>query len=287
VDTDTRNFGITGTDPMVPFTMEVKKLTWETDDAYTLVLEHENEPGKPFDFKPGQFNMLYAFGVGESAISICSDSSRNQTISHTIHKIGYVTGALANLKKADVIGVRGPFGSSWPVEKAKGKDVVIVAGGIGLAPLRPALYYIFRNRKDYGKVTLLYGARTPRDMLFRVELEEWNRKYKIDIHVTVDRSDTFWKGNIGVVTHLFSYLELDKKNTLAMVCGPEVMMKFSIDELLLNGIEEQNIYLSMERNMKCAIAFCGHCQYGGDFICKDGPVFDFPHIKRFFDVREF
>ncbi len=274
------------TDPMVPFLMKIRKTSWETNDIFTILLEHDEDNRKTFRFKPGQFNMLYAFGQGEAAISICSDSSKDTSIAHTIHRVGYVTSALSALKKGDVIGVRGPFGSSWPVDEAKGKDVVIVAGGIGLAPLRPAIYYIFRHRKNYGRVILLYGARTARDILYRVELEEWTRKHKIEILTTVDRSDSSWRGNVGVVTELFSYIKLEPNSTFAMVCGPEVMMKYSIDELKSKGVPKHNIYLSMERNMKCAIGFCGHCQYGANFICKDGPVFNFSHVKRIFDIRE-
>ena len=245
--------GITKQDPMLPFLMKVKKIFWETDDTYTIILQHENEEVKKFEFEPGQFNMLYAFGLGESAISISSDSFKNSEISHTIHKIGYVTTALSQLKKGDVIGIRGPFGSTWPVKKAEGKDVIIVTGGIGLAPLRPALYYIFRNRKKYGRVILLYGARTVPDILYRLELAEWSKKFKLELLTTVDRSDSMWRGNVGVVTNLFSYFKLDNPDsTVAMVCGPEIMMKYSIEELKKTGIDENNIYLSMERNMKCA-----------------------------------
>ncbi len=273
-------------DPMVPFLMKIRKTSWDTNDIFSLILEHDDDNKKTFSFKPGQFNMVYAFGQGEAAISISSDSSKDTSITHTIHKVGYVTSALSQLKKGDVIGIRGPFGSSWPVEEAKGKDVVIVTGGIGLAPLRPAIYYIFKHRKNYGRVILLYGARTARDLLYRVELEEWTRKHKIEILTTVDRSDSSWRGNVGVVTELFSYIKLEPNSTFAMVCGPEVMMKYTIDELKTRGVPKHNIYLSMERNMKCAIGFCGHCQYSSNFVCKDGPVFSYSHVKRIFDVRE-
>jgi NAD(P)H-flavin reductase len=279
-----QNRQLVKTDPMVPVLMKIKKISWETEDIYTLILEQENE--EAFVFKPGQFNMIYAFAKGEAAISISSDPSKNSNISHSIHKIGYVTNALSQLKKGDMVGIRGPFGSSWPVDEAKGKDVVFVAGGIGLAPLRPALYHVFRNRKNYGRITLLYGARTPPDILYRVELEEWSRKHKIEIMTIVDRSDSFWKGNVGVVTGLFSYITVDPHSTLAMVCGPETMMKYCIDDLKSLGIPKHNIYLSMERNMKCAIGFCGHCQFGHNFICKDGPVFNYSHVKRIFDIHE-
>lgn len=271
---------------MLPFRMKVKKHFWETEDTFTIVLEPDEEKAMGFRFKPGQFNMLYTFGLGESAISISSDSSKTNSIAHTIHKVGYVTSKLSQLKKGDVIGVRGPFGSSWPVEEAKGKDVVIACGGIGLAPLRPALYALFKRRKEFGRFVLLYGARTALDMLFRVELEEWGNKHDIEILTTVDRGDTSWRGNIGVVTELFSFIKMDARRTLAMVCGPEMMMKYTIDELKKREVPDENIYLSMERNMKCAVGFCGHCQYGPNFICKDGPVFNFKKVKKIFDIWE-
>lgn len=274
------------TDPMVPVLMKIKKLSWETEDVFTILLEHEDEEERNFSFKPGQFNMLYAFSKGEAAISISSDCAKDTTIAHTIHKVGYVTSELSRLKKGDVVGVRGPFGSSWPVEEAKGKDVVFVAGGIGIAPLRPALYHLFKYRKNYGKITLLYGARTPVDIMFSVEMEEWSKKHKIEILKIVDRSNSFWRGNVGVVTGLFQNITVDPGSTLAMVCGPEIMMKYSIDELKGLGVPSHSIYLSMERNMKCAVGFCGHCQFGPNFVCKDGPVFNYSKVKKIFNVHE-
>jgi NAD(P)H-flavin reductase len=274
------------TDPMVPVLMKIKRIFWETEDIFTVLLEHEDEEDGKFSFLPGQFNMLYAFSKGEAAISISSDPAKENSIMHTIHKVGYVTSALSRLNKGDVIGVRGPFGSSWPVEEAKGKDVIFVAGGIGIAPLRPALYHIFKYRKNYGKITLLYGARTPVDIMFSVEMEEWSKKNKIEILKIVDRSNSFWKGNVGVVTGLFPFVTVDPVSTIAMVCGPETMMKYSIDELKSLGIPSHNIYLSMERNMKCATGFCGHCQFGPNFVCKDGPVFNYSKVKKIFNIRE-
>ena len=205
---------------------------------------------------------------------------------HLFHRVGTVTNALSQMRRGDVIGVRGPFGSNWPIEKANGLDVCIVAGGIGLAPLRPVLYSLFRRRRDYGRVLLLYGARSPLDLLYRVELEQWSKQYDVEVLVTVDRSDSTWKGYIGVVPNLFSYIKLDARATMAMVCGPEVMMQYTIAEILRCGVPPEQIYLSMERNMKCAVGFCGHCQYGPKFICKDGPVFAFPQISDFFGKKE-
>jgi NAD(P)H-flavin reductase len=273
-------------DPMVPIPVRIQKLVWETDNVYTLYLKPKSELKSGFKFSPGQFNMLYAFGKGESAISISSNPYKANTIIHTIHRVGHVTTALSQLKKGDFIGLRGPFGSNWPLEEAIGKDVCILAGGIGLPPLRPAIYSMLKNRKDYGRIFILYGARSPLDLLFRVELEEWSKLFDVEVLVTVDHGDSSWKGHIGVVTELLNYVNLDMNNTTAMVCGPEIMMKFTIEELLEKGFPENNVYLSLERNMKCAVGFCGHCQLGPKFICKDGPVFKFPEIRHFFEKKE-
>ncbi len=270
-------------DPMIPRPVSVRRIVWETDDTYTLLLDLDASAPR---FKPGQFNMLYVPGVGESAISISSDPSKPRTVAHTIHRVGTVTTALAQKKRGDIIGLRGPFGSSWPVEKARTRDVCIVAGGIGLAPLRPLLYSLFHHRKEFGRIVLLYGARSPLDLLYRVELEKWIDLHNVEVLVTVDRSDSSWKGHIGVVTNLFSYVKLDARNTIAYVCGPETMMKFTLDELDNRGLPQDQTYLSMERNMKCAVGFCGHCQYGPYFICKDGPVFALPQVRHLLEKKE-
>jgi NAD(P)H-flavin reductase len=263
----------------------VKKVTWETDDTFTLQID-PGVPGGTFEFLPGQFNMLYVFGLGEAAISISSDASQGGTLAHTIHRVGTVTTGLAQVKRGSVIGLRGPFGSGWPITAARGKDVCIVAGGIGLAPLRPVMYALLRERTAYERIILLYGARSPLDLLYRVELEEWAKEHNVEVLVTVDRGDSSWKGYIGVVTTLFSYVKLDARATVGYVCGPETMMKYTIDEMERRGLAEDQIYLSMERNMKCAVGFCGHCQYGPEFICKDGPVFPLPRIRHLLDKKE-
>jgi len=207
-------------------------------------------------------------------------------IAHTIHRVGTVTSALAQMRKGDVIGIRGPFGTSWPLEEAGGKDVCIVAGGIGLAPLRPVMYELLRRRSNFGRIVLLYGARSPIDLLYRVELEQWARQSNVEILVTVDRGDSSWKGNIGVVTHLFSYLKLDSRETVSFVCGPEVMMRYTLEELERRGIPAEQIFVSLERNMKCAVGFCGHCQLGPVFVCKDGPVFRLPRVRKLMEKKE-
>ena len=272
-------------DPMVVQPVMIKRVVWETDDTFTMLLDM-SKAREPFSFLPGQFYMLYVFGVGEAAISISSDPTKPQTLIHTIHRVGTVTSALAQMKRGDMVGLRGPFGTSWPVEAARRKDVCVIAGGIGLAPLRPVIYSLLRERKKYGRIILLYGARSPLDLLYRVELEEWSREHNMEVLVTVDRGDSSWKGYIGVVTSLFSYIKLDSRATVAYVCGPETMMKYTIDELERRGLPEDQVYVSMERNMKCAVGFCGHCQYGPDFICKDGPVFSLPRVRTSLDKKE-
>lgn len=263
----------------------VKKVIWETDDTFTLQIDL-GPLGNTFNFLPGQFNMLYVFGLGEAAISISSDAAQTGTLAHTIHRIGTVTSGLAQVKRGDMIGLRGPFGASWPITAARGKDVCIVAGGIGLAPLRPVMYAMLRERTAFERIILLYGARSPLDILYRVELEEWAKEHNVEVLVTVDRGDSSWKGYIGVVTTLFSYIKLDARATVGYVCGPETMMKYTIDEMGRRGLADDQIYISMERNMKCATGFCGHCQYGPEFICKDGPVFALPRIRHLLDRKE-
>lgn len=272
-------------DPMMTNPVMIRRVTWENDDTFTLTLELSDSLPE-FRFLPGQFNMLYVYGMGEVAISISSDPARRGTLDHTIHRVGTVTTALAHKKRGDFVAIRGPYGSGWPVEAARGKDVCVVTGGIGLAPLRPLLYTILRERDAYGRVILLYGGRSPLDLLYRVELEKWGNEHQVETLVTVDRGDSSWKGHIGVVTSLFSYIKLDTRNTIAYVCGPEIMMKYTVDELERRGLSPDQVYLSLERNMKCAVGFCGHCQFGPTFICKDGPVYPLPRVRPLLDRKE-
>ena len=271
--------------PMIPQPATVRKIIWENDDTFTLTLD-TNGLADGFSFLPGQFNMLYVYGVGEAAISISSDPTRTATLEHTIHRVGAITTALSQKKRGDVIGIRGPYGSSWPLDVSQWKDICIVTGGIGLAPLRPVIYSLLKKREEYGRIIILYGGRSPLDLLYRVELERWEDEKNVEVLVTVDRGDSSWKGHIGVVTSLFSYIKLDTRNTITYVCGPEIMMKYTIDELDRRGVAPDQVFLSMERNMKCAVGFCGHCQYGPTFICKDGPVFPLPRIRTLLDRKE-
>lgn len=270
---------------MTPVLSRVVRTRQETHDTFTMELEPP-DGAAAFRFAPGQFNMLYAFGTGEVPISISGDPAHPRTLVHTIREVGAVTRALRTIKRGDVLGVRGPFGSSWPIEEAAGRDVVIVAGGIGLAPLRSALYAILANREKYGRVVLLYGTRTPDDILFRKELEGWRARLDLSVHVTVDRAMASWRGSVGVVTTVIPRANFDPQNTVAMICGPEIMMRLTILNLLKRGIGVERIYISTERDMKCAIGFCGHCQLGPVFVCKDGPIFRYDRIQRLLGIRE-
>ena len=270
-------------DPMVPQVARVTASRRELSDVWTLDID-VGDAG--FPFAPGQFNMLYAFGIGEAAISISGDPANPGRLIHTIRDVGKVSGALAKLQAGDTLGLRGPYGGSWPVEAAVGSDVVIIAGGLGLAPLRPTIYRLMAERDRYGRVVLLCGARTPDDILFHHELEQWRTRLDVDVEVTVDRATSAWHGNVGVVTTLIPRAAFNPKRTVAMVCGPEVMMRFSAIELEKMGVSGDAIYLSMERNMKCAIGHCGHCQFSSDFVCKDGPVATWARLGRLLSMRE-
>ena len=271
-------------DPMRPVPFVVERTQRETADTFTLELLPQG--GGRFPFDPGQFNMLYVFGIGEVPISISGDPAFPQRLVHTTRAVGAVTKGMGKLKRGDALGVRGPFGTGWPVEEAEGCDVVVVAGGIGLAPLRPALYEILAHRERYGRVVLLYGARTPDDILYRKQLHDWRGDFDLDVHVTVDRATSAWRGNVGVVTTLIPRVPFDPYNTVAMVCGPETMMRFTVLELERRGVPAAKVWLSLERNMKCGIGLCGHCQCGPKFTCKDGPVFPCADVWDLMSRRE-
>lgn len=270
--------------PMLPAPYAVRGRRRETADTFSLDLESRD--GGALSFLPGQFNMLYVFGVGEVPISISGDPENGERLTHTTRAVGAVTRAMSQLKRGVEIGVRGPFGSSWPVGEAEGRDVVFIAGGIGLAPLRPAMYRVLARRERYGKVSLLYGARTPEDILYRRELERWRSQLDLEVHVTVDSAPGSWRGNVGVVTALAGKATFDPSDTVAMICGPEIMMRYATKELIGRGMDRDDVFVSAERNMKCAIGICGHCQFGPHFICKDGPVFPYGRVEHLFALRE-
>jgi NAD(P)H-flavin reductase len=274
-----------GTNACKPYRCRVTKRQQENDDTFTVELApvSARQHGA---FAAGQFNMLYVFGLGEIPISISGDPANPDRLVHTTRAVGTVTRTMATLHEGDVIGVRGPFGTHWPLEDLKGKDIVIVCGGIGLAPLRPALYQLVANRGDYERVVLLYGARTPEDMLFRSELERWRARFDLEVYVTVDRATGDWHGNVGLVTGLIPRAPFEPRNAAALICGPEVMMRYAVQALQKRGVGAAHTWLSLERNMKCGVAMCGHCQFGPHIVCRDGPVFRMDAVQRFFGKWE-
>ncbi|HLX62967.1 MAG TPA: FAD/NAD(P)-binding protein [Planctomycetota bacterium] len=271
--------------PMTPRPFRIERMRKETSDTFTLDLVAAGSAA-PFTFAPGQFNMIYVFGVGEVPISISGDPCNKETLIHTIRAVGTVTSAMRACKRGDVLGVRGPFGTSWPIEKAQGQDVVIAAGGLGLAPLRSVIYELVSGRGKYGAVTVLYGSRSPQDLLFRRELEQWRGRFDLDVQVTVDHAESDWRGNVGWISTLIPAGRFDAARTAAFVCGPEVMMRTTARDLMRRGVSDESIYVSMERNMKCAVGFCGHCMFGPTFICKDGPIFSYNRVKELMLIRE-
>lgn len=266
---------------MIPELYRVRSRRREVKDTVTLTLETVNAPEPP-RFAPGQFCMLYAPGVGEIPISLSGDPDRSGGLVFTIRNVGAVSRALSRLRKGDLLGVRGPFGHPWPIP-VRG-DVLVVAGGLGLAPLRPALYQLERQRARYGRVSLVYGARRPEEVLFPRLLERW--KKRLEVEITVDRASSGWSGHVGLVTHLLPRVEIVPTRTLALVCGPEIMMRFVAESLLERGLPAQSILLSMERNMHCAEGTCGHCQFGPVLVCRDGPVLPYDRLAPWLKVSQ-
>ncbi len=273
------------TNPMRPLPYQILQRTQETADTFTLELAPLNGEGVA-PFAAGQFNMLYLYGAGEVPISVSGDPGRPGILTHTIRSVGRVTQGMSQLQPGDRLGVRGPFGAGWPLLEAEGRDVVIIAGGIGLAPLRPTIYHVIQHRERFGRVIILYGARTPRDILYLNDVQTWRSYLDIEVRVTVDNADEKWRGYVGFVTQLVGRAPFDPDDTLAMICGPEIMMHYTIQELNRRGTPDTSIYVSMERNMQCGVGLCGHCQFGPTFVCRDGPVFRFDQIRRLFTIRE-
>ena len=272
-------------DPMVPRIVRVRRRTRDLPNTTTLELVPHDDAPLP-RYRPGQFTMMYVFGVGEIPVSISGDHSDGSRLVQTIRSVGAVSEAVTQLKPGDLLGLRGPFGTAWPTEELDGQDVVVVAGGLGLAPLRPSIYHLLNNRQRFGKVVLLYGTRGPDEILYRRELETWRNRLDVQLEVTVDHADREWRGNVGVVTKLIPRIAIDTANATALVCGPEVMMRFAAAGLHDLGMPEAAIWVSLERNMKCAVGLCGHCQFSGLFACKDGAVVRYDRVRRLMGMRE-
>jgi NAD(P)H-flavin reductase len=273
-------------DPMVPAIHRVRRTRQETPDTWTLELEPVDGDGQR-TYAPGQFNMLYVFGVGEAPISISGDPTGPPgLLAHTVRAVGAVTRALCALRRGDLLGVRGPFGNAWPIDQAAGHDVLLVAGGVGLAPLRSAFCRILGERSRFGRVSLLYGARSPRGLVFADDLRRWRARFDVEVEITVDHAVGPWRGHVGVVTQLLDYAPIEPEDCVALLCGPEVMMRYVGRELGRRGLPAERTYVSLERNMRCGIGLCGHCQLGGELICRDGPVYSLSRIEPLLRIRE-
>jgi NAD(P)H-flavin reductase len=274
-------------DKTLPFGARIRWIKKETRDTWTYALKiTDREIDRVYRFQPGQFNMLYVPGIGESAISISSGSGDHDLL-HTVRVAGDVTTALSKMSPGDGIGLRGPFGRGWPMEEIENRNVMIIAGGVGIAPLRSVIRQLSSARRSCpGKDSILYGSKTPKDILFRDEFSRYRDLFQV--FLTVDKADPeeYWKGEVGLVTRLIAKSAFDPLGTTVFICGPEVMMQSTIRELLLRGVPGEKIYLSMERNMNCGMGVCGHCFFGPKFVCRDGPVFRYTEVEDFLGVKE-
>ena len=272
------------TNPLMPKVALIEDRINETDDTFSLKLSLLSE--QKFSYSPGQFNMLSVPGIGEAPFSFSSLSNGHNSFIHTVRLAGNLTQSLAKLDKGGELHFRGPYGNGWPLEKAKGKNVIIVAGGIGMAPLRAVVYYLLKNKKSFGKLFLLYGAKTWDDILYKAELESWHKNKDVTVLISVDQLSTSTPANVrqGLVTTFFGELDVPLLQSITFTCGPSIMMRFVAGGLILDGQNPSDIFVSLERRMKCGIGHCGHCQIGAKYVCKDGPVFSLPDIKRFPDT---
>ena len=260
----------------------------EGPDLFTIRLKFTDpEIRNAYEFEPGQFNMLYLYGVGEIAISIVSDPEDSRIIDHTIRVVGRVTRGMANLKAGDRIGLRGPYGRGWPMQESKNKDVVVVTGGLGCAPVVSVINYIEQRREEFGRLNIVQGVKHTADFIWQDRYDKWREMPNTKVLLAADVGETLWPWHVGPVTSLFDQLEFNPDNVSVMMCGPEGMMRVVCDHMLDNSVSASQLFLSMERNMQCAIGHCGHCQYGSKFICKDGPVFSYDEVRDLFETKGF
>jgi len=260
----------------------------ESPTIFTLRLRLTDERARQdYRFAPGQFNMVYLYGVGEVPISIVSDPDDTTALDHTIRALGRVTQGLAQLKTGDRIGLRGPYGRGWPLREAEDHDILVITGGLGCAPVVAVIQYILMRRERFGRLTIIQGVKHADDLIWRERYAEWSKLPNTHVLIAADHGGPLWPWHVGLVTELFDEAEIVPDRTTVMMCGPEGMMRAGIPDLAARGIPEQRIYLSMERNMHCAVGHCGHCQYGPNFVCRDGPVFAYPQVKKLFHTRGF
>jgi len=271
-------------DPLLPEPAQIVEKRSFAPDIHSYRLRLLDPAARlRFDFAPGQFNMVYAPGVGEVAISICSDPE-DELLEHTIRIVGRTTQVIGRLGVGDVLGLRGPYGRGWPLHEARYKDVLFVTGGLGCAPVTGAIQYILRRRQSYGQLTILHGVKKSADLVHRDFFEQWRRAPQTRVLLTSDQPDRAWHNRVGVVTDLFEEVALDPERTVAFMCGPEVMIRYGARILRGRGLGESRIFVSLERNMKCAVGLCGHCQLGPLFVCKDGPIFPYARIRPLLEV---
>lgn len=274
--------------PYLPQAARIVERIDESPDIFTLRLAHADPAaGAAFRFAPGQFNMLYLFGAGEVPISIVSDPEELPLVAHTIRAVGRVTQGLARLTTGQMLGLRGPYGRGWPLHTARGGDVLVVTGGLGCAPVVAVIDYVLRRRSEFGRLTIVQGVKHSADLIWRSRYEAWGRQPDTRVLLAADAAGPHWPWHVGRITGLLDQAAVRPERTLAMLCGPEGMMRATVERLLALGLGEAQLYLSMERNMQCAIGHCGHCQFGGRFVCRDGPVFAFPQVKELFGVEGF
>lgn len=266
--------------PYLPDLAEVVALRDETPDTRTFTLRLQDRGRwEAFQYRPGQFVEVSVFGAGEAPFCLASEREGRETLDITVRSTGAVTRALHALGVGDLVGVRGPLGNGFPFEEVKGRDIVFVAGGIGLPPLRPQVRTMLAHRQEFGEITVLYGARTPADLVYKEEVERWQQRSDLRCLVTVDVGDAAWKGPVGVVGSLFSQVTLEPPRTVAFVCGPPVMIRFVVRDLLNLGLGDDAIITTLERHMRCGVGKCNHCLIGDKYVCRDGPVFTYRQMK--------
>ena len=274
--------------PCLPCEAEVVERRDESRDIFTLRLRLTDAAAHAaFDFAPGQFNMLYLPAVGEVPISIVSDPEEGGTLDHAIRAIGRVTKGLARLVPGDRIGIRGPYGRGWPMREAEGRDLLLVTGGLGCAPLVSLINYVVARRDRYQRLCIVQGVKHSADLIWRERYEQWAKLPDTRVLLAADHATAEWRWHVGLVTELLADVDIRTENGIAMMCGPEAMMSAAANSLLARGFDPQRLFLSMERNMHCAVRQCGHCQFGATFVCRDGPVFGYPAVRELLHVRGF
>jgi sulfhydrogenase subunit gamma (sulfur reductase) len=271
--------------PYLPQVAKVMERIPEAPGIFTLRLRLQDKKARAaYRFQPGQFNMLYLLGIGEVAISIVSDPRDPELIAHTIRAVGRVTKGLVRLGPGETLGLRGPFGQGWPVEKAKGKGLLMVTGGIGCAPTTSAIEYVIQRRHDYGPLVIAHGVKHPSDLIYTERFQAWESLPQTQVLLAAGHAEPGWQGKVGLVTEVLDDIDPEVFKGIAMMCGPEVMLRAVSEELMQRGMPVNDIYVSLERNMQCALGHCGNCQFGKEFLCKDGPVFPYARVCKLLAV---